>query len=786
MSPSRGRLETFMEIVRSVAQSAAGALLPRNEREIILGDLKELHHAWRARDGASRAAGRYIRSLLASIWARSMERARRALMACTFRPWRALGGVTGDAKRAFRALRRQPGLVVVATLTLGAGLGSAGAVFSVVNQLLLRPLPGVGDPDGGAYLEFASQDRRNVGVSGPVAQEIRESTTLVDGIATFDYVGVHVSAGDGGATEARAYTIYGDYFDVLGVRPVAGRLLTAKETGADADPFRMVISERLARQLFGGADQAIGQQLEVNGHGYTVLGVAGGDFVGTARNWQVDVWVPRSAFVPLTGFPAERLWAIDSSLNQDFILRPRPGASFEAVEAEINSVLDGLAEARALVVGGDAPDLPKARLHPGLNVTPVVRPLVQAALAVLSVAGVLILIIPCLNVANLLLVRALDGRGQMAVRRALGASGARIVGQALTESLLLAALGAAAGTGVAFLIGTTLQGHSLWGLPALEGFAMDGRVLTFGLTALVLTALLSGMLPALVATRFDPAAALTDAGSQTTGRHQTVRHGISTLQIALSMTLLVGSVLLARTVMNVYSVDSGLDVSGVHVASINDWRADRIELDDLEILRDELVTSLVGIEGVREAALHSFYGPFNGFLPSRIITPDQSFEDARVVGSHWVTPGWFEMLGVQPVAGRVLSPSDVGGAGPAAIVLTAPLAEALFGTTNVVGRTVRRGIRELEEAVVVGVVGALRIVDPTNQPDEAYFMPYPGGQATPVTVLVATEPGRPEILRGFRRSWSDCFPVSPSPSRPLSRTASVNRSPSSASSRACS
>lgn len=748
MRSSDGAPLGLVETLRAAVRFVAGSVLPREEREIILGDLEELHRSWKARDGSKRAAGRYLHWLVASVGVRSLERARTAFVGTgrAVRRWGNGGGPFWDAKRVLRALRRQPTFVVVATLTLGAGLGSAGAVFSVVNQLLLRPLPGVSEPNEGAYLEFISEDRRNVGVSGPVAQQIRESATLLDGIATFDYVGLHVSVGDDNATEARGYTIYGDYFEVLGVRPAAGRLLTPEETGPDADPFRVVISERLAQRLFGGAEEAVARQAELNGDSYTVLGVAGDDFVGTDRSWQIDVWVPRSAYVPLTGFSAERLWATDSSLNQDFILRAAAGVRLESAEAEINAILSGLAETGAIPGEQAGSGGPSARVHPGLNVTPVMRPLVRTALAVLSLAGVLILLIPCANVANLLVIRALNARGQMAVRRALGASRTRVVSHALAESFLLAVLGAVAGIGVAFLIGTTLQGHSLWGLPALEGFALDRRVWTFGLAALVITALLSGTLPAVVAARFDPAAALTDAGAQTTGRHRWIRHGISTVQIALSMTLLVGSVLLARTVMNVYAVDSGLDVSGVQVVSIKDWRREPITLGDLAILEDELVNSLVAIKGVREAALQSFYGPYNGFLPSRITTVDQTLDEARVVASHWVTPGWFEMFDVRPVAGRVLRPSDAERSGAPPIVLTAPLAQALFGTTNAVGRTVRRGIRDLEEAVVIGVVGELRMVDPTDPPDEAYFLPYPGGQAMPITVLVATEPGRPNVL----------------------------------------
>src|SRR5690606_18041802 len=483
VSPSRGA--RVREWLRAAAGRVAALALPRDEREVILGDLEELHHGWEERHGAGRAAALYHWALMASVWARAWGRTH----AWVARSGRALrrrgldGGPVIDTKHVVRALRRQPGFAILVTLTLGAGLGSAGGVFSVVNQLLLRPLPGVSGAGGGAYLEFTSADRRKVGISGPAALEIRQSAALLDGLAVFDYVGVHLSAGDGRAAEARAYTIFGDYFELLGVRPASGRLLTADETGPGADPFRAVVSERLARELFGSPDRAVGRQVRINDGDYTVLGVAGGGFLGTTRNWEVDVWVPRPAFVPLARLPAERLWATDSGLNQDFILRPVSGASFEAVEAEIDAMLDGLVAAGTLVPRRDDPDGPTARVHPGLNVPPLMRPMVRTAVGVLSLAALLILIIPCANVANLLVVRALDARGQMAIRRALGASRGRIVGQALTESLVLALLGAAAGVGVSLAIGTTMQGETLWGLPPLEGFLVDRRVWTFGLGA---------------------------------------------------------------------------------------------------------------------------------------------------------------------------------------------------------------------------------------------------------------------------------------------------------------
>ena len=739
---SRRSLRGTWETLRVAARDVVGWALPEDEREIILGDLEELYSSWASRCGRGRATLRYFGALVSSVGSRSLSRAGNSLVrvARVFRP---AIGPKAVFTHSLRALRRQPGLVLVATVTIGAGLGSAAAVFSVVNDLLLRPLPGVSAPENGAYLEFATQERDKVGVSGPVADQIRRRATLVEGIAAFDFVGVHVSLGEvGGGTEVRAYTIYGDYFEVLGVGPAAGRLLSARETGPEADPYWVVISERLAVQVFGSPGGAVARQIEINGQGFTVIGVAGGGFVGTSRNWQVDVWLPRSAFVPLTGLPVDRLWAAESRLHQDFILRPVPGVSPDAVQAEVNAILNGLSETAALTSEQEALDGLVARVRPGLSVPPQIRPRVHMVLGVLALAGTLILVISCANLANLLVVRALHERGQMAVRRALGASRVRIVGQALAESLLLAMLGAVAGLGVAVVIGSTLEGEALWGLPALEGFSVDHRVWLFGLLTLVTTALVSGALPAVVAARFDPASALSDVGAQTTSRYHVARASISTVQIGLSMTLLVGSLLLGRTVWNIYSVDSGLNDSDVYVASINDWRTERISLEELQLLREQVVALILDVEGVREVALHSFNGPYNGFLPSRIITGDQSLEDARIVASHWVTPGWFDVFDVEPVYGRLLSSSDFGASHPPAVVLTAPLAEALFGTANAVGRTVQRGIRELEEATVVGVVGDLRLVDPTNPPDEAYFMLYPGGQATPVTVLIGTERGR--------------------------------------------
>lgn len=745
--------------VRRHARRVVGPALRRDRREFILGDLEELHELWSARYGRRAADRRYLKALFGSVgggWRRGTEPGR-------LRHERRQGiaaGVLSDVREAIRTLRRQPVLTVIVAVTLGLGIGAAGAVFGLVNELLLRPLPGVRNPGGAAFVEFSEADRRNTGISGPLAEAIRASATLLDGIATFDYVGVHASAEGVRPREVRAYTVFGDYFELLGVRPVAGRLLSAGETGPQSDPYVAVISEQLRESLFAPSDDVIGQRLDVNGSTFTIIGVTAGGFGGTDRGWTVDLWVPRSAYVPLTNSLRERLWARDSRLNQDFVARPLPGVSFAAAEAELNALLRRLGEAEPL--HGEYVSELHATLHPGLNVSPGLRPYLRPALGILALAGILVLLIPCANVANLLLMRALKARGELAVRRALGASTARIARRALIESFLLAGSGALTGLGVAWLIGRTVQGESLWGLPGFDGFSVDWRVLAFACIAVLVTALLSGLLPAVLAARFDPGGALRDAGTHVTGRQSELRNGMSILQIALSLTLLVGGILLARTVRNMYALDPGITLDGVYSASIDMGRLQPPESGALEVLYRNLLDRVQAVRGVRGVALQSFYGPYRGALRSNIATSPETAAQPVWVATHWITPGWFELLDIEPVAGRSFRPADAARSGRLPVILTRSLAYRLFGQTAVVGRTVHVGMQTLEEAAVVGVIGDVRLTRLHATPDEALFLPFPAAQTNPVTVVIRvadSDPAAPARIREALEAAAPAFPV---------------------------
>jgi putative ABC transport system permease protein len=754
-----GGADRLLSAMLPCARRLVSAALPAERREFILGDLEELHHSWVERDGRRAADRRYLKALFGSVAARRDRRApTRRPEPSPGRRGRIGADLVTDFRHASRALGRQPGFVVVVAATLGLGVGAAGAVFGLVNQLLLRPLPGIHDPGGSAFLEFSTPDRRSTGISGPLAEEIRESATLLEGLATFDYVPVHVSAEGRRPLEVRAYTVFGDYFELLGVRPAAGRLLSASETGRQADPYVAVISERLWAQLFAKSANVIGQQFQANGHAFTVLGVAAGDFSGTNRGWDVDLWVPRSAFVPLEGYPSERLWSRDSRLNQEFLIRPRPEVAFEAAEAELNAILRGLAEAEP--ADRDYVSTLEATVHPGLNLAISLRQRVLPSLGILGVAGILILLIPCANVANLLLVKAINSRGDVAVRRALGASAGRIARRAIMESFLLAAVGTVAGLGVAWLIGLTVKGQILFGLPGFEGFVVDWRVTAFACAAVFVTALLSGTAPAILTARFDPGSALRDAGRQHTRRHGPLRYGMSILQIALSLTLLIGGVLLARTVRNVYALDPGLNVDGVYIASI-DMGQQPIQGAERSVFQRYLLSSVEDVGGVRAAALQSFYGPYmGGSLMSGIATlPDG---ETVWVAALWVSPGWFEFFEIDPVRGRTFRAADRESTARPPVILTSALAHRLFRRSDVVGRTVWVGAPTLAEAEVVGVVGDLRMDNLHSPPDEAFFLPHARDRSNRIAILArvaGTDSGTRERFRRAVESVAPQFPV---------------------------
>ena len=291
----------------------ARLLIPRRDREFIVGDLDELYAKRAGEEGRLTANLRYLQGVLASAAARRFERGRRERDPTPGgQRSRVVCDMAADIRHAVRSLRHRPSFTIMVVSTLALGIGPTAAVFGMVNQLILRPLPGVANSGTAAYLRFGVPGRY-VGLTLLDFDELREGTTLLEGIASYGLTDQNVTLDNSRPIAVLASTIYGDFFEVLGVEPSAGRLLSSSETGLDANPLVAVISESLRGRLFGPREEVVGRTVRMNGQPVTIVGVAGGDFTGPERGIEVEAWLPHTALVPLVDFTREILMSADSS-----------------------------------------------------------------------------------------------------------------------------------------------------------------------------------------------------------------------------------------------------------------------------------------------------------------------------------------------------------------------------------------------------------------------------------------------------------------------------------------
>ena len=747
-------------------RSLGRLLLPARHREFIIGDLDELYSKRVREDGRTSADLRYLRGVLASAVA---QRLGRGVGPSSRRPTEAQrGGVFGDAAadlgQTVRSLGRRPAFTFMVVAIIALGVGPAAAVFGMVNQLLLRPVPGVANTERAAYLQLSSAVDQNplAGIRRFDFDELRRGATLLEGMASSVPLSLIATVGDGRPVRVRGTRIYGDYFEILGVAPVAGRLLSAAETGVEAEPLVAVISERLRDQLFGPSEDAIGRTMLMEEQSVTVVGVAGGGFSGPGRGSRTDAWFPLSAMVPLLGMAPERLLRGQSTSHNNLIVLPREGVTLEAAEAQIAEILSRLGEGSSEIARYMAQLRP--RLLGGLHTSPLAREQTYSALRLMAWAVGLILAIACANVANLLLFRNLARRGALATRRALGASSGRIARQHITESLILGVLGSVVGIGVAWLIALPFRGQRLLRIPAFEGFTLDWAVLGFVAATAVGTALIFGVVPAVLAGRFNLRAALLASQTRDTGQAGPLRSALSVGQIALTLSLMVGGLLMARTIANLYAIDTGVDIEGVAKLTVNSPRD--LEADELQALQRRLLDGVLRLPEIDAAAL-DLYGPHSSAFFGRLNLIEAPQAEPIRAMMFPVTPGWFDLFGVGAIAGRTFQDSDWGSSSQGGVVLTASLARRLFGRTDVAGRTLLAGPRGLEERRIVGVVRDYRSAASPAEPTDAFFVTdaffamY--AVTRQMTLLVRTNSFNPEVAGRVRTVVESTLPGIPVP-----------------------
>jgi predicted permease len=601
-----------------------------------------------------------------------------------------------DLRYALRMIQRNPGLTAIALLALGLGIGANSAVFTVLNGVLIQPLPYPGS-DRLMLISHAP----TAGYFGPMLGvveadylEFRDRNKAFESVATFN--GSQVSlTGAGEPVRLPSARVTSQFFDTLRVKPALGR---GFQLGA---PNQVILGDVIWRSRFHSDPGVIGQKIQLDGIPYTVAGVmpAGMRFPSDADLWtQFEVRVnPRNAFFrPVVG-------------------RLRPGWTYAQAHAELGAIMSALHP-------GEQP----ARDAPVAKIMPLKELLVgdvRGSLRIFAVAVAFVLLIACANVANLLLMRAESRRQEIAVRIALGAGRWRLARQLLTESLLLGLIGGAVGILLA-----------LWGVPALLALAPEGRiprlaeihidaiVLAYTLGASLVTGLLFGAAPAIQASRRSVRDSLTRNDTVASGR---LRGALMVAEVALAVVLLSGAGLMMKTLWRLHAVDPGFQTGNLLTMSVDMPTAVYREPADIQAFDTRVLERLNATPGVSTAAAISG-------LPLTPMTPrgDLDVEDGRfptddAVDKLVISENYFRTMGVRILQGRDFSARDIAGA-PLVAVVSRSTAGALWPGKDALGRRIAERDRGSDRKwyTVVGIVADVRQHQLTSLPDHAVYFPF--------------------------------------------------------------
>ena len=572
-----------------------------------------------------------------------------------------------DFRLAIRSLRGTPVVTAVALLSLALGIGANTAIFSLVNGLLLRPLP-VRDPHRLVMVSANFQPNGQYGYR--TFDQIRRHGAAFDGALAWSLGGKSMLTYQGAREAVEHHFVSGDYFATLGVRPVLGRTITVDDDvdGGGPDGPVIVISHGLWQRRFAGAPGVVGAHVIVDRTAATIVGVAPADFFGPVVGSGFDIAVPikvQPLVQPATPLTDEMTWLT-------VMLRMKPGQTIDAATAALRAV-------QPQIRAGALPtDLQEARsfLKQPFTLSPVwgglspLRNRFERPLIIMLAVVALVLVIACGNIANLLLARGAARRHELSVRVALGASSWDLTRQFLTESIMLASTGALAGVVVGHWASRAIVSQlSTSATPVVLDPSLDWRVLMFTAATTAATALLFGCAPALRATRVAPIEALKEQGrSIATDRGGHLADALIVGQVALSLVLVVVAGLFVATFQRLARAPLGLDRDHVLVVTVT---VPTVPAAERNLFYHRLVKTIAGVPGIA-AVGGSFSPPIVGMLRGDFVVSEPGSEappDAQVISqAAEVTPGWFEAYGMSLRAGRLVDDHDTVASTPVMVV----------------------------------------------------------------------------------------------------------------------
>jgi predicted permease len=590
-----------------------------------------------------------------------------------------LADLAADLRYAVRVLRRSPTFAGVAILSLALGIGANAAIFSVINAVMLRPLP-VADPDRLLLVSRLNETGQPLFVPFPLFERLRDSLRSISSIAAIGSARETVII-DGEDELAQTDLVSGSYFDLLGVHPAAGRLISPADDVVAAETPVAVISDRFWARRFGRDPAAIGKVISVRSRPFIIVGVTPRSFQSVRPDRTPDLTVPIHVMLR-----EDQRRAIDMN-NYMVIARLNPGAAVAQTDAEVRALYGSFLQLQAAQEREkDRPGILRQRAQAaaapdGFN---AFRYEYGRSLLILMGTVGLVLLLACVNLSGLLLARAAARQRETAIRLAIGASRGRLVRQFLTETLLLAAAGAALGLLLAGPLAARLFSLFVNGRDVAISVAPDWRVATFAAAVACVACLLAGVMPALHAVRGGSSPVLKQVRARGSGR---LGRSLVVAQLAISMVLLVGAALFIGTLVKLRSVDRGFETGGVLVANVRMLQP--APKPRVQAVKNTLLERLKRLPGVRAATATQVL-PISGSLWSRtVMVEGYRFRDdeSDAVGLNAIAPAYFGTMGTPLVAGREFSDADTGTSARVAIVNDS-FARYFFGNESALGRHV--------------------------------------------------------------------------------------------------
>ena len=648
-----------------------------------------------------------------------------------------------DIRYGIRSLLKQPGFTAIAVVTLTLGIGANTAIFSVVNTLLLRPLPFT-DPDRLVQVWEANRKRgqNTMDVSYPNFADWRDQNQVFEQIAAYSDKTFNLTS-IGEPERIQGEIVSPSLFPLLGIKPVLGRVLLPEEDHPNK-VFSVVISEGLWRRRFNSDPQIIGQTIRLNSESFTVVGVVPNIADVFDLPTDTEVWIPISHSVGFNNRDGHYL---------DVLARLKPGVMRAQAQADMDRITGALAAQYSF-----------SNTDHGVRLVPLQEQIVgdfRLALLVLLGAVAFVLLIASANVANMLLARAASRQKEIAIRTALGAGRFRLIRQLLTESLLLSLIGGAIGLLLALWGVYLLVAFGPADLPRAKEVALDGRVLTFTLAVSLLTGIIFGLVPALQASRLDLNEALKESGRSATGSasHRRLRSLLVVCEIALSLVLLVGAGLLMRSFLKLQAVNPGFNPNNVLTMKVSLRGSNYQKTEPVIAFHDQLLEKIKALPGVQSVATRSHVpiAPDDGYANLSFAIEGRLPGPANRSNAFYnaISPDYFQTMEIPVRKGRPFDAHDDQEARNV-IIINETLAHRYFSGEDPIGKRMTlndKNPKEEDWATIVGVVKDTkpRALDLTSSPVAEMYMPFAQQPQSSMALMIRATNKPESVVAAVRR-----------------------------------